>query len=152
VAGFIEFRSTKGLRKQALFFVLAHRRPAASPTRQFQKPRLKESIMKLFIALLLVLALGFAGGSLSHDGPTTQTTVTFKVTNKKKVGPQGTYMVYTNRGGFTDHNSHLFSKSDSPHLYKRLAIGHTYKCAVSGGHILFFSIYQNLLSCEKVKS
>lgn len=60
------------------------------------------------------------------------------------------YLVYTDKGVFKNEDSWHYFKFDSSDLYNNLTAGQDYVCKSYGFRNGFFSMYPNLVTCDKV--
>lgn len=99
-----------------------------------------------------VIAVGmvtlFAGSAVYQYGNVHN--VTFKVNDKvsHQSGNSSTYLIYTDKGVYSDSDSVLHGKFNSSDVYGQLQRGHTYDCKVHGHRVHVMSWYENILSCK----
>jgi hypothetical protein len=102
-------------------------------------------------AFAAVAALGVTGGTLFGMGSCTvnyveTSTVQATINNLavKNNGSSSDYMVYTDKGVFTNNDSLLKWKFDSSDLYNELKVGCTYDFNVHGFRTHVPSMYKNI--------
>lgn len=106
--------------------------------------------VKVLVGLAVVGVLATAGWVVILRS--TATDVTFRVSSKTyhagSGSSSGQYLVFTNRGVFSDADSLEFWKFNSSDIYGQLRDGHTYTCQVSGWRVPFLSWYRNINTCR----
>lgn len=78
--------------------------------------------------------------------------VTFTAEGKDRVvrGGESFYEVYTSEGVFINQDALTRMKRDSADLQNDIRTGKTYKCETQGFRNKYFSMMENLISCEEV--
>lgn len=100
--------------------------------------------------LLLVIALGVAGGLVRNAH---RETITAKVVDKaikRSDRDHDKYLIYTDHETLEDEDSLLNGKFNSSDVYGQITAGHTYRFEVIGWRNPFFSIYRNIISVQEV--
>ncbi len=92
--------------------------------------------------------------TLSYNYATIETN-TFTIEEKEvKVdysgeNPKSMYLLFTDKGVYSNTDSIWFFKFNSSDVYGQLKVGETYTCKTNKLRIPFFSMYKNIIRCDK---
>lgn len=74
------------------------------------------------------------------------------VAPKEGGGASSYYLIFTDKGVFKNTDEPFRWKFDSSNFYAKIRVGETYRFTLIGWRIPFFSVYENIIKAESVRS